>query len=176
MSTGVATVLLFVPIVLWSVVTQLWLVSICYRKKKQTLARIGLVGLVVPGLFIAPLVGASRLATPSSNWAVLHYGDEFMGRAARRFPNDHDVAIRFSLPKHSRTTWEKLIVGGLAVTAMSLVVLFGRADFTGYVSIALLGQLAAIASLAEVELSALAYSGRSATSPTPDPAPIPAIH
>ncbi len=176
MSSGTATVLLFVPLIAWSIITQLWLVSICHRKNKPTLARIGLVGLVVPGLFVFPLVGAARLAPPSSGWAVLHYGDDFMGRSARRYPDDHDVAVGFSLPKEDRTTWEKLIVAALILTALWLILLFGRTDYTGLASVVMLAQFTAIAWLAEVELTSKPYSARSVPAQAPDPEPVPALH
>ena len=173
MSSGAATVLLFLPIVIWAVVIELWLVSICYRKKKPRLARLGLIGLVVPGFFVFALVGASRLATPSSNWAVMHYGDDFMGRSARRFPNDDDIAIGFSLPKTQRALWEKLIVAGLAATAVFLILLVGKTDYTGVASMLMLAELGALTWLAEVELTAKPYSPMtvSATSPVPQPEP-----
>ena len=176
MSSGTATVLLFVPIVAWSIIMQLWLVSICYRKHKPTLARLGLLGLVVPGLFVFPLVGAARLAPPSSGWAVLHYGDEFMGRSARRYPDDHDVAVGFSLPKEDRTTWERMIVAGLALTAIGLIVLSGQSDFGGLATSIMLVQVTAVAWLAEVELTSRPYSARSLPATAPDPDPVPALH
>ena len=176
MSPGTATVLLIIPIVVWAIVTQLWLVSICYRKNKPTLARIGLAGLVVPGLFVFPLVGAARLAPPSSGWAVLHYGDEFMGRSARRYPDDHDVAVGFSLPREKRTTWEKVIVGAMVLTAIGLITLFDRTDFAGSAAAIMLVEFTAVAWLAEVELTAKPYSARNVPATAPDPEPIPAIH
>jgi hypothetical protein len=176
MSSGTAIVLLVIPIVAWSIITQLWLVSICYRKHRTTLARIGLVGLVIPGLFVFPLVGAARLAPPSSSWAVLHYGDEFMGRSARRYPDDHDVAIGFSLPKETVTTWEKLIIAALVLTALGLIVLFGRTDYTGLASVIMLVQITVVAWLAEVELTAKPYVSRSVPATTPDPESVPAPH
>ena len=167
MSSGTATVMLLVPIIVWAVVLQLWLVSFCYRKRKPVLARIGLVALIVPGLFIVPLVGAIRLARPSSSWAVLHYGDEFMGRAARRYPDDHEVAMGFSLPREQRTLWEKLLVAGTIVTALFLILVFAGTEYSGPASIIMLTQVTAVAGLAEVELTAKPYLGRSVPASLP---------
>jgi len=175
MSSGAATVILFIPVVLWAIVVQLWLVSVCYRKGRSTAARLGLAGLVVPGLFVFSLVGAARLAPPSSNWATMHYGDSFMGRAARRFPDDHDVAIGFSLPRVERSPWERVIVGGLIATVVIMVALFNRTDHTGVVSILLLIDLTMVSWLAEVELTARAYTSRTVPATVPDPVPSPTL-
>jgi hypothetical protein len=175
MSSGTATVLLFVPIVVWAYVTQVWLISICRRKRKPVLARLGWIGLVVPGLFVFPLVGASRLAKPSSQWAVLHYGDDFLGLAARRYPDDHDVMHFFSLPRPDRTVWEKTMIAGLIATAAALVLLFGETDYAGLAAVCMLGELVAITWLAEVELTAKPYSRRGIRVESPEPEPVPVV-
>ncbi len=174
MSSGLASVLLVISIGIWAVVIQLWLVSICYRKKKPVFARLGLIGLVVPGLFVFPLVGASRLAPPSSPWAALHYGDRFLGRSARRYPDDHDVAVGFTLPRERRTMWENIIGVALVATLIALVVLIDQANYAALGAGALLAEITVISWLAEVELSGRPYSARSIPATAPDPEPVPA--
>lgn len=176
MTFDTATVVSLIPIVAWSLVIQLWLISICHRKKRATLARIGYVGLVVPGLFVVPLVGASRLATPSSNWAAMHYRDDLMGRAARRFPDDHDSAMGFWLPKTNRTLWERLIIVGMALTGLVFIVIFAQTDWATTFSMVTIAQLTVVSWLAEVELAAKPYSGRSAPVASPAPRPVGALH
>jgi hypothetical protein len=175
MSSGTATILLFIPIVAWAYVAQIWLISICRRKHKPVLAKVGWFGLIVPGLFVFPLVGAARLAPPSSQWAVMHYGDEFLGRAARRYPDDHDVMHFFSLPRPDRTLWEKVMITGLIATALALVLLFGETNYTGLASVCMLGELVAITWLAEVELTARPYSRFGTRAESREPEPMPAI-
>ena len=157
---------------------QLWLISICHRKQRPTLARIGYVGLIVPGLFVFPLIGAIRLAPPSSNWAAMHYRDRLMGASARRYPDDHDVAVGFSLPRPARTTWERLIMIGMVATGLVFVTVFPQSSEATAFSLITLAQLTIISWLAEVELAAKPYSRQFAPTPAAElsPAPTPAIH
>jgi hypothetical protein len=172
MSWDAQTVVSLVPIVGWSLVIQLWLISICHRKRRHTLARIGYVGLVVPGLFVFPLVGAIRLAPPSSRWAVMHYRDDLIGESARRYPDDHDVAVGFWLPKPERTTWENLILTGMVFTGLVFIAFFRQTDWATTLALVTLAQLTCVSWLAEVELAAKPYTVRHRTPAAPTPQPV----
>ncbi len=69
----------------WTVAVAVWVVTVCDRKGKGRFAALGLVGLVIPGLWLFALVGAVRIARPSSVWAVQRYGPEMMEQARNRY-------------------------------------------------------------------------------------------
>jgi hypothetical protein len=69
----------------WTVAVAVWVISVCDRKGKRRFAALGLAGLVVPGLWLFALVGAMRVARPSSIWALQRYGPEMMDQARDRY-------------------------------------------------------------------------------------------
>jgi hypothetical protein len=61
------------------------LIVICFLKGKGGMAVLGIFGFFVPFLWWATLIGACRIAKPTSWWARKKYGPDKMGIAHRRF-------------------------------------------------------------------------------------------
>ena len=99
-----------------------------------------------------------------------------MGRAARRFADDDETAWSFTVPKPGRRLWEYLAIGGLIVSVLTMILLIGQTDIAGYAGLVMLLLLAAVAWLAEVELTAKPYTSRVAPDTVPGPAPVPSAH
>lgn len=66
---------------------------ICFRKGKPVFGALGLISIPIP-LFIGwfAVVGAIRLAKPSSRWALDRYDPHKMAAARHRFPEDEALA------------------------------------------------------------------------------------
>jgi len=63
-------------------------IVVCFRKGKPGFGWLGIAGVFVPFLGWFPIVGAFRLAKPTSPWAQSRYGSEQMTLAAIRFPDE----------------------------------------------------------------------------------------
>ena len=65
-----------------------WAVVVCFQKGKSGFGMLGIAAVIVPFVGWLPIVGALRLAKPSSRWARDRYGLDKTARAWARFPND----------------------------------------------------------------------------------------
>ncbi len=63
-------------------------VVLSWMKGKRVFAVIGIIMLFVPGMSLLPVIGAIRVARPTSTWARKYYGPEKMQIARKRFPKD----------------------------------------------------------------------------------------
>ena len=83
-----ATDIAVLLIILGALVLYVSAIVVCFRKGKPGFGSLGIAGVFVPFLGWFPIVGAFRLAKPSSTWARSRYGPEQMTLAAMRFPED----------------------------------------------------------------------------------------
>ncbi len=64
------------------------LVYVTFEKGKKGFGWLGILGFLFPVLLVFPLIGASRIAKPSSDFATDNYHEGKMGVAVERFPDD----------------------------------------------------------------------------------------
>jgi hypothetical protein len=60
-------------------------IVLCFLKGKPGLGTLGILGLFLPVVRLAAIVGAVKIAKPHSRWALKRYGYEKMQIALQRF-------------------------------------------------------------------------------------------